>query len=154
MACCACSHAFLNLSIALSGFPFAKSSAAFTSSFSDLVISLSIFFSPANVLAVSNALFVRAKSISTSKQETSTVEVQQQIKITDENFDLSSLEPLAADKIGKTYLTKILKEYYAKNISKEDFVHLKSFEDLECSVTFEDTPNGEEINISCNIKQK
>ena len=69
-------------------------------------------------------------------------------------FDISSLEPLLQEKISKTYLTKILKEYYAKNISKDDFVHLKSFEDLECSVTLQDTPEGEEISISCSIKQK
>lgn len=93
-------------------------------------------------------------SATSSTPESSTASVQQQIKVTDDGFDLSSLEPLFSEKISKTYLTKILKEYYAKNISKDDFVHLKSFEDLECSVTFEDTPNGEEINISCNIKQK
>ena len=94
-------------------------------------------------------------SVAINSQETSTTKsVSQQIKVTDNGFDLSSLEPLLADKISKTYLTKILKEYYAKNISKDDFVHLKSFEDLECSVTFENTPNGEEINISCNIKQE
>jgi len=93
-------------------------------------------------------------SATSNTQQSSTESVQQQIKVTDDGFDLSSLEPLFSEKIGKTYLTKILKEYYAKNISKEDFVHLKSFEDLECSVIFEDSPNGEEINISCNIKQK
>ena len=93
-------------------------------------------------------------SATSNTQETSTTPVNQQIKVTEDGFDLSSLEPLLAEKIGKTYLTKILKEYYAKNISKDDFVHLKSFEDLECSVTLQDTPNGQEINISCNIKQK
>ena len=89
-----------------------------------------------------------------STQETSTASVQQKIKVTENGFDLSSLEPILKEKIGKTYLTKILKEYYAKNISKEDFVYLKNFEDLECSVTLQDTPNGNVINISCNLKQK
>jgi len=85
---------------------------------------------------------------------TETKSVDQQIKVTSDGFDLSSLEPLITEKIGKAYLTKILKEYYAKNISKDDFSHLKSFEDLECSVAFKNTSNGEEINISCSIKQK
>jgi len=87
-------------------------------------------------------------------QETNTNAIQQNIKISEEGFDISSLEPLLKEKISKTYLTKILKEYYAKNISKEDFVHLKSFEDLECNVSFENTSKGEEISITCNIKQK
>lgn len=93
-------------------------------------------------------------STASSTQETSTVSIQQQIKVTEDGFDLSTLEPLFSEKMGKTYLTKILKEYYAKNISKDDFVYLKSFEALECSVTLQDTPNGEQINISCNLKQK
>lgn len=83
-----------------------------------------------------------------------TKSIEQNIKINKDGFELSSLEPLLKDKIGKTYLTQILKEYYAKNITKEDFVHLKSFEDLDCSVTLQDTPNGEEINISCKLKAK
>ena len=70
-------------------------------------------------------------------QSASDESVNKQIKVTSDGFDLSSLEPLLTEKISKTYLTKILKEYYAKNISKKDFVHLKSFEDLECNVTFE-----------------
>jgi hypothetical protein len=70
------------------------------------------------------------------------------------SFTLSDLEPLFKDKVSKVYLTKILKEYYAKNISKEEFLHLKSFDDLDCTVSFMDTPNGEEIKISCNLKSE
>jgi len=80
------------------------------------------------------------------------VEKTVEVTTTANSFNLSDLEPLFKEKVSKAYLTKILKEYYAKNISKEEFVHLKSFEDLDCSVSFIDTPEGEEINISCNLK--
>ena len=82
----------------------------------------------------------------------SNVEKTVEVTTNANSFNLSDLEPLFKEKVSKAYLTKILKEYYAKNITKEEFVHLKSFEDLDCSVSFIDAPDGEEINISCNLK--
>jgi len=97
-------------------------------------------------------------AVTNSPQQKTTVEIVGdnvvEINTKVNSFSLSDLEPLLKDKVRKTYLAKILKEYYAETISKEEFLHLKSFDDLDCSVNFADTPNGEEINISCNLKSK
>lgn len=103
-----------------------------------------------------SASFVSA--VTSNPQQKTTVEVVENnvVEITTQanGFSISDLEPLFKDKVGKTYLAKILKEYYAETISKKEFLHLKSFDDLDCSVAFIDTPNGEEINISCNLKSE
>jgi len=106
-----------------------------------------------SVKPVVAAAAVSVAPVSVQKASVST-NVEKTVEVTTKanSFTLSDLEPLFKEKVSKAYLTKILKEYYAKNITKEEFVHLKSFEDLDCSVSFTDTPDGEEINISCNLK--
>ena len=79
------------------------------------------------------------------------IPIKSEVSVTADGFDVSSLGPLFTEKINKAYLGKILKDYYKENISKDDFVFLKSFDELDCTVTLHEIPTGNKISISCNL---
>jgi len=67
-------------------------------------------------------------------------------------FDLEVMETDLENSIIKKYLSKILKEYYNGNISKDEIKRLTQFKNIECDLTNGMTQTGETLQLSCEFK--
>ncbi len=67
-------------------------------------------------------------------------------------FDLEVMEKDLENSIIKKYLSKILKEYYNGDISKDEIKRLTQFKNIECDLTNKMTQTGETLQLSCEFK--
>ena len=54
--------------------------------------------------------------------------------------------------IIKKYLSKILREYYSGDISKDEIKRLTQFKNIECDLTNAMSQTGETLQLSCEFK--
>jgi len=67
-------------------------------------------------------------------------------------FDLEVMETDLENSIMKKYLSKILREYYSGDISKDEIKRLTQFKNIECDLTNAMTQTGESLQLSCEFK--
>ena len=67
-------------------------------------------------------------------------------------FDLGVMEADLEKSIIKKYLSKILKEYYNGDISKDEIKRLTQFKNIECDLTNQTSQAGETLQLSCEFK--
>ncbi len=67
-------------------------------------------------------------------------------------FDLEVMETDLENSIIKKYLSKILREYYNGDISKDEIKRLTQFKNIECDLTNGMTQTGESLQLSCEFK--
>ena len=67
-------------------------------------------------------------------------------------FDLAVMEKDLENSIIKKYLSKILREYYSGDISKDEIKRLTQFKNIECDLTNAMTQTGETLQLSCEFK--
>ena len=66
------------------------------------------------------------------------------------NFDV--MEKDLENTIIKKYLSKILKEYYDGDISKNDIKKLTEFRHIECDLVNQKSQEGDSLKLSCEMK--
>ena len=69
---------------------------------------------------------------------------------TEYNFDV--MEKDLENTIIKKYLSKILKEYYDGDISKNDIKKLTEFRHIECDLVNQKSQEGDSLKLSCEMK--
>jgi len=69
-------------------------------------------------------------------------------------FDLEVMEKDLENSIIKKYLSKILKEYYNGDISKDEIKRLTQFKNIECDLTNGMSQTGESLQLSCEFKSE
>jgi len=67
-------------------------------------------------------------------------------------FDLELVETDLEKSIIKKYLSKILREYYNGDISKDEIKRLTKFKNIECDLASGMTQTGESLQLSCEFK--
>ena len=67
-------------------------------------------------------------------------------------FNLEVMETDLENSIIKKYLSKILKEYYSGDISKDEIKRLTQFKNIECDLTNGISQTGESLQLSCEFK--
>jgi len=67
-------------------------------------------------------------------------------------FDLEVMETDLENSIIKKYLSKILREYYSGDISKDEIKRLTQFKNIECDLTNGMSQMGESLQLSCEFK--
>jgi hypothetical protein len=66
------------------------------------------------------------------------------------NFDV--MEKDLENTIIKKYLSKILKEYYDGDISKNEIKKLTEFRHIECDLVNQKSQTGDSLKLSCEMK--
>jgi hypothetical protein len=69
---------------------------------------------------------------------------------TEYNFDV--MEKDLENTIIKKYLSKILKEYYDGDISKDEIKKLTEFKNIECDLVNQKSQTGDSLKLSCEMK--
>jgi hypothetical protein len=67
-------------------------------------------------------------------------------------YDLKVMETDLENSIIKKYLSKILREYYSGDISKDEIKRLTQFKNIECDLTNGISQTGESLQLSCEFK--
>ena len=67
-------------------------------------------------------------------------------------YDFDVMEKDLENTIIKKYLSKILKEYYDGDISKDEIKRLTQFKNIECDLTNGMLQTGESLQLSCEFK--
>ncbi len=67
-------------------------------------------------------------------------------------YDLEVMEKDLENSIIKKYLSKILREYYNGDISKDEIKRLTQFKNIECDLTNGMSQTGESLQLSCEFK--
>ena len=67
-------------------------------------------------------------------------------------YDFDVMEKDLENTIIKKYLSKILKEYYSGDISKDENKRLTQFKNIECDLTNGISQTGESLQLSCEFK--
>ena len=67
-------------------------------------------------------------------------------------YDFDVMEKDLENTIIKKYLSKILKEYYDGDISKNDIKKLTEFRHIECDLVNQKSQEGDSLKLSCEMK--
>ena len=67
-------------------------------------------------------------------------------------YDFGTMEADLENTIIKKYLSKILKEYYDGDISKDEIKKLTEFKNIECDLVSQKSQTGDSLNLSCEMK--
>jgi hypothetical protein len=67
-------------------------------------------------------------------------------------YDFDVMEKDLENTIIKKYLSKILKEYYDGDISKNEIKKLTEFKNIECDLVNQKSQTGDSLKLSCEMK--
>ena len=67
-------------------------------------------------------------------------------------YDFGTMEADLENTIIKKYLSKILKEYYDGDISKDEIKKLTEFKNIECDLASQKSQTGDSLKLSCEMK--
>jgi len=67
-------------------------------------------------------------------------------------YDFDVMEKDLENTIIKKYLSKILKEYYDGDISKNEIKKLTEFRHIECDLVNQKSQTGDSLKLSCEMK--
>mgnify|MGYP003990484267 FL=1 len=73
-------------------------------------------------------------------------------KSSDIGYDFGVMEKDLENTIIKKYLSKILKEYYDGDISKNEIKKLTEFKNIECDLVNQKSQTGDSLKLSCEMK--